>query len=182
MKKLFFLFAFLVGLGISSSVYAQLTKPITLDSPNTLASKLGADVGKVTILKVSGLLGIEDFKTMKERMGMLQVLDMSGVTALPMVGEHYYEEVTLPGIPANAFEDKRTLQQVVFPAVLQRIDDEAFKGCSNLTEADFSQAMQLKQIRDRAFLECSGLKELDLSVCVALEEILGSAFNQCSNL
>lgn len=29
MKKLFFLFAFLVGLGISSSVYAQLVKEVT---------------------------------------------------------------------------------------------------------------------------------------------------------
>lgn len=182
MKKLFFLFAFLVGLGISNSVYAQLVKEVTLTSANTLASELGADVGKVTTLIVNGPLGTEDFKTMKEQMGMLQVLDMSRVTGLPLVGEHYYEEVTLPGIPANAFENKRTLQQVIFPAVLQRIDDEAFRGCSNLTEADFSQATQLKQIRDRAFLECSGLKELDLSACVALEEILGSAFNRCSNL
>ena len=45
MKKLFFLFAFLVGLGISSSVYAQLVKEVTLTSANTLASELGADGG-----------------------------------------------------------------------------------------------------------------------------------------
>ena len=50
MKKLFFLFAFLVGLGISSSVYAQLVKEVTLTSSNTLASELGTDVGKVTTL------------------------------------------------------------------------------------------------------------------------------------
>ena len=40
MKKLFFLFAFLVGLGISSSVYAQLVKEVTLTSSNTLAYDL----------------------------------------------------------------------------------------------------------------------------------------------
>ena len=80
MKKLFFLFAFLVGLGISSSVYAQLVQEVTLDSPNTLASKLGVDVGKVTILKVSGPLGAEDFKTMKEQMNMLQHEWSDGVT------------------------------------------------------------------------------------------------------
>ena len=33
-------------------MYAQLVQEVTLDSPNTLASKLGVDVGKVTILKV----------------------------------------------------------------------------------------------------------------------------------
>ena len=76
MKKLFFLFAFLVGLGISSSVYAQLVKEVTLTSSNTLASELGTDVGKVTTLKVNGPLGAEDFQTMKEQMNMLQVLDV----------------------------------------------------------------------------------------------------------
>ncbi len=47
MKKLFFFFTFLVGLGISSSVYAQSVEEVKLTSANTLASKLGADVGKV---------------------------------------------------------------------------------------------------------------------------------------
>ena len=46
MKKLFFLFAFLVGLGISSSVYAQLVKEVTLTSTNTLASELGSGCGQ----------------------------------------------------------------------------------------------------------------------------------------
>lgn len=183
MKKLFFFFTFLVGFGISSSVYAQLEREETLTSANTLASKLGADVGKVTVLKVSGPLGADDFKTMKEQMAMLQVLDMSGVTELPMT-KHWNGNVEeeLQSIPREAFQNKLTLQKVVFPGVLQQIDDYAFNGCSNLTEVDFSQATQLKQIRDYAFEECSGLKELDLSACAALEEILGAAFNQCSNL
>ena len=183
MKKLFFFFTFLVGLGISSYVRAQMERSVMLTSANTLASELGADVGKVTILKVSGSLGEADFKTMKEQMAMLQVLDMSGVTELPMT-KHWNGNVEeeLQSIPREAFQNKLTLQKVVFPRVLQRIDDYAFNGCSNLTEADFSQATQLKQIRDYAFEECSGLKELDLSACAALEEMLGAAFNQCSNL
>ncbi len=183
MKRLFFLFAFLVGLGISNSMYAQLVREVTLTSANTLASQLGADVGKVTTLKVSGPLGTEDFKTMKERMGMLQVLDMSGVTELPKSWrDSETEELGLQSIPEKAFENKLTLQKVVFPKVLQRITEEAFNGCNNLTEVDFSQATLLRQIRDRAFDECSGLKTLDLSACIELELILSSAFSSCSNL
>ncbi len=183
MKKLFFFFTFLVGLGISSSVYAQLVEEVKLTSANTLASKLGADVGKVRTLKVNGPLGAEDFKTMKEQMAMLQVLDMSGVTELPKTA-YWNESVReeLQSIPREAFQNKLTLQKVVFPSVLQRIDDYAFNGCSNLTEVDFSQAAQLKQIRNYAFEECSGLKELDLSACAALEEILWNTFGSCSNL
>lgn len=179
MKKLFFLFAFLVGFGISSSVYAQLTKPITLNSPNTLASELGENAGKVTALIVSGPLGTEDFKTMKEQMGMLQVLDMSGVTELPKAGGAWAD---LRYIPANSFQNKLTLQKVVFPGVLQMIEGEAFSGCNNLTEADFSKVSQLRSIEYRAFYECSGLRDLDLSACTSLVGIGSNAFYRCSNL
>ena len=183
MKKLFFFFTFLVGLGISSSVYAQLVEEVKLTSANTLASKLGADVGKVRTLKVNGPLGAEDFKTMKEQMAMLQVLDMSGVTELPKTA-YWNESVReeLQSIPREAFQNKLTLQKVVFPSVLQRIDDYAFNGCSNLTEVDFLQAADLVRIRNSAFYECSGLKALDLSACSELMEIEGSVFGRCSNL
>lgn len=179
MKKLFFLFAFLVGLGISSSVYAQLVKEVTLTSANTLASELGADVGKVTSLKVNGLLRAEDFKTMKEQMGMLQVLDMSGVTELPKMGGAWAD---LRYIPANSFQNKLTLRKVVFPGVLQIIEREAFSDCSTLTDLDFSKATQLQRIEYNAFYKCSGLLSLDLSTCVNLVEIGSSAFRFCSNL
>lgn len=183
MKKLFFFFTFLVGFGISSSVYAQSPKEVTLTSANTLAFELGADVGKVKVLKVIGPLGAEDFQTMKEQMAMLQVLDMSGVTELPMT-KHWNGNVEeeLQSIPREAFQNKLTLQKVVFPGVLQQIDDYAFNGCNNLTEVDFLQAADLVRIRNSAFYECSGLKALDLSACLELMEIEGSAFGSCSNL
>lgn len=183
MKKLFFLFAFLVGLGISSSVYAQLVKEVTLTSSNTLASELGTDVGKVTTLKVNGPLGAEDFQTMKEQMNMLQVLDMSGVTELPKVGrwnESVREE--LQSIPGEAFQNKLTLQTVIFPKALEMIDQEAFSGCNNLTEVAFSKASQLRSIEYSAFYECSGLRDLDLSACTSLVGIGSNAFYRCSNL
>ncbi|WP_455632560.1 leucine-rich repeat domain-containing protein [Parabacteroides sp.] len=179
MKRLFFLFAFLVGLGISNSMYAQLVREVTLTSANTLASQLGADVGKVTTLKVSGPLGTEDFKTMKERMGMLQVLDMSGVTELPKMGGAWEG---LRYIPANSFQNKLTLRKVIFPGVLQIIEREAFSDCSTLTDLDFSKVTQLQRIEYNAFYKCSGLLSLDLSMCVDLVEIGSYAFSNCSNL
>ncbi len=179
MKRLFFLFAFLVGLGISNSMYAQLVREVTLTSANTLASQLGTDVGKVTTLKVSGPLRTEDFKTMKERMGMLQVLDMSGVTELPKMGGAWEG---LRYIPANSFQNKLTLRKVIFPGVLQIIEREAFSDCSTLKDLDFSKVTQLQRIEYNAFYKCSGLLSLDLSMCVDLVEIGSYAFSNCSNL
>lgn len=181
MKRLFTLTLFLFIIGICSNVKAQLAKEVTLTSANTLAAQLGDEAAKVTTLKISGPLGEADFKTMKEAMNMLQLLDMSGVTELPLVSSQYQVE-QLPGIPNAAFQNKHTLQQVIFPEIMQRIDDRAFEGCNNLTVADFSNAKKLKQIRDFAFQNCSALKALNFSSCSALEELLGAAFSGCGNL
>ena len=184
MKRLFFLMAFLVTIG-TSGVYAQLAKTVTLTTPNTLASALGDDAANITSLTLIGPLGEDDFNTMKERMNMLQVLDMSGVTELPMAekwneeGNEWHE---LPGIPANSFQKKLTLRIVIFPEVLKVIGQEAFLGCNNLEEVDFSKAIQLQYIENHAFNECSGLRTLDLSTCASLVEIGINAFYFCSNL
>ena len=45
---------------------------------------------------------------MKEQMGMLQVLDMSGVTELPKMGGAWAD---LRYIPANSFQNKLTLRK-----------------------------------------------------------------------
>lgn len=176
--------AFLVTIG-TSGVYAQLAKTVTLTTPNTLASALGDEAANVTSLTLIGPLGEDDFNTMKERMNMLQVLDMSGVTELPMAetwneeGNEWHE---LPGIPANSFQKKLTLKIVIFPEVLKVIGQEAFSDCNNLEEVDFSKATQLQYIENHAFSECSGLRTFDLSTCVSLVEIGINAFFVCNNL
>ena len=89
-------------------------RSVMLTSANTLASELGADVGKVTILKVSGSLGEADFKTMKEQMAMLQVLDMSGVTELPMTWLMPHQQIR----PEMA---NKTAMTDFFPILLPRL-------------------------------------------------------------
>ena len=69
----------------------------------------------------------------------------------------------LQSIPREAFQNKLTLQKVIFSEALEMIDEGAFSGCNNLTEFDFSKATQLRSIEYRAFYECSGLRDLDLS-------------------
>lgn len=180
MKRFLLLFAVLIGFGISVRAQQQPTgeivKEVTLSNGTDLASALGNDVGKVTTLKVSGRLTDADFKTMKEQMTMLQVLDMGGVTELSTT----YNRTNV--IPSNALENKLTLNKVVFPAGLQIIGNYAFKGCNNIEELDFSKATQLQYIEYSAFNGCSGLKKLDLSNHMELLDIGSSTFSSCSNL
>ena len=176
------LLAFLISIG--TSAFGQLVKEVTLSPETNLAAALGDEAAQVTTLKISGPLREADFTTMKDEMKMLQVLDMSGVTELPSktFWENGNSGIDMQSIPAMAFEKKLTLQRVIFPACLERIEKEAFQGCSNLFTIVFPEASNLKIIGGSAFSECSGLQALDLSGNTSLMEIRSSAFSSCKNL
>ena len=161
MKKMMLLLAFLISIG--TSAFGQLVKEVTLSSEINLATALGDEAAQVTTLKISGPLSEDDFMTMKDEMKMLQVLDMSGVTELP--GKTFWVNgnsgIYMQYIPEMAFEKKLTLQRVIFPACLERIESMAFRCCSNLFTIDFPEGSNLKIIGDNAFSECSGLQALD---------------------
>ena len=176
------LLAFLISIG--TSTFGQLVKEVTLSSETNLAAALGDEAAQVTTLKISGPLSEDDFMTMKDEMNRLQVLDMSRVTELP--GKTFWVNgnsgIYMQYIPEGPLEKKLTLQRVIFPACLERIESWAFQGCSNLFTIDFPEGSNLKIIGERAFSECSGLQALDLSGNTSLKEIGGSAFAECSGL
>ena len=176
------LLAFLISIG--TSAFGQLVKEVTLSSETNLAAALGDEAAQVTTLKISGPLSDADFTTMKDEMKMLQVLDMSEVTELP--GKTFWVNgnsgIYMQYIPSGAFKNKLTLQRVIFPACLERIEHEAFSGCSNLFTIDFPEASNLKIIGESAFSECSGLQALDLLGNTSLKEIGSRAFAECSGL
>lgn len=181
MKRWMCLLAFLISIG--TSAFGQVVKEVTLSSTTNLAAALGAEAAKVTTLKITGPLTTEDFITMKDNMAMLQVLDMSGVTSLPLIS--YWEngqDMSWQSIPQSALKGKLTLQRVVFPACLEKVRNEAFRGCSNLLEIVFPESSQLKQIDSWSFAECSGLQALDLTNCSSLSVIDEYVFYSCNNL
>ena len=177
MKRLMLLLAFLISIG--TSAFGQLVKEVTLSSTTNLAAALGDQAVTVTTLKITGPLTAADFTTMKDNMAMLQVLDMSGVTDLPLDPDRLQEG---KWIPYNALANKLTLQKVVLPACLDGILSSAFEGCSNLLAVDFSLATKLKNISWGTFRKCSGLQSIDLSGLEQLEYIGSSAFSLCNNL
>ncbi len=180
-RRLTVLFALLICL--VGSVQAQLSKTVELTEAGTLEAQLGEDVGKITELIVKGPLNEADFVTMKEKMKSIQVLDMGGVTELPFENRRVGEtRVPFSVIPSSAFEGKLTLRKVVFPPVVEIISRDAFRGCSNLVEVDFSLAGNLKRIDKSVFLACNNIKKLDLSNCRELECIEMNSFCACANL
>ena len=109
------------------------------------------------------------------------------------------EGITL--ICAGAFKDRRALHHITLPSTLQEIEEESFRGCSNLEEMDipksthrigesaFRDCVRMTKltvqndrikIGERAFENCAVLKEVELPD--GLTEIYGGVFNSCKSL
>lgn len=211
MKRLLFMLAFLVSFGFAAvgqesidpsneessnnteqnetTPQGPLEKSVNLSTEGvSLADALGDDVAKVTKLIVSGTLTNADFETIKNDMRMLQVLDMQGVTALPIVSTMNFDSntgqyVSYPGIPKYQFNgnNRLTLKEVILPPCVEYIGMDAFNNCQYLSKVDFSHADNLKIIGGHCFNGCK-ISSLDLSNCIDLETIEYNAFSNCSQL
>lgn len=142
---------------------------------------------EVTRLKVIGHLTDHDFEIMKSNMLSLMYLDMSG-------GDN--EE-----IPAQAFENKISLETVILPKGLKRINDNAFTNCSSMNISELPDGIEyigtnafahcgrltvtkmpesLKELGYAAFVDCVSLKSLTFGP--NLEKLNGVSFSSCDNL
>ena len=85
-------------------------------------------------------------------------------------------------IAQNAFYDNKTLERIDMTSCnkLTIIGEFAFAGCENLTNIIFPE--NIEEIGGTAFSNCEALASVDLSNCKKLDKIGESAFNWCPSL
>lgn len=124
----------------------------------------GKDLAKIKNLKLTGKIGIEDYKVMRDEMPRLANLNLKEVESRVVIKRYEVREnIRIEvgerecyAIPANAFEKKKSLVRVVFPDRLEEIGTGAFFLCENLTGSlIFPEG--LKRIGSIAFKECNNL-------------------------
>lgn len=80
---------------------------------------------------------------------------ITGMTTDPSDGKlvipSEIEGKTVTTIGKNAFDSKTTITSVEFPASVGIISEEAFCGCSKLSQVSFTEDSQLTTIQDKAF-------------------------------
>ncbi len=81
-------------------------------------------------------------------------------------------------IPATAFEEMSTIENIILPNTITSIGESAFKGCSAVTS--FTIPKTVTSISNTAFYGCSGLTEMIIPASVT--EIGEQAFYGCSGL
>ena len=190
---------------------------VHLDEAGTLEAKILADdknPAKIKNLKVSGKICASDFAFMRDKMTILQSVNLKESKIIAQftvrcymndesfwlysdkdesdriwdfIHEtypdcyHYGESCwhSADEIPNNAFNNKSTLVNFVFPEKVTKIGGNAFSSCSLLAGALIIPD-DVVEIENEAFSGCSNITSLSLPP--HLEIIGDNAFNSCSAL
>lgn len=111
----------------------------------TLSTVIGEDKENITKLKLTGNLNDTDVQYLEEmiREAALQELD--------------FKDALLYTIESCRFRDCKNLTYLVLPDVLQRIEKEAFYGCTGLTTISLPAGLEDMYA---AFIDCTGLTSI----------------------
>lgn len=93
-----------------------------------------------------------------------------------------FDGISVVGVCENAFFNDKEITSIKFSNNLERIENGAFWGASNLKTITFSDGGKgLKKIDSLAFKDCSSLESIDLSNA-EITEIPVRAFENCTSL
>jgi len=185
MKKIYIV---IIGLFLLLDLQAQVEKTIEC-TPGSLDTLLiDTELATVTHLTITGTIDASDFKTMRDRMPFLSVLDI-GAANITGYKEAVFD-IVYPAneIPASypfrpsevdhSFSEKTSLTSIILPATVNAIGSEAFRNCTGLVSVEFPSG--LTSIGQGAFKGCTSILSLDLPSSLT---VMGwESFSNCSSL
>ena len=163
---------------------------------------------KIECLRLKGMLNIDDIQFIREMAGCyydtkghkydghLRYLDISGATLTNTDNKEVsiyprdpseYEGTPWPsaeayindkGTPVAIFAYLYDMEEIVLPAKLKSIGDDAFIFCRSLKSINIPESVQ--KIGLRAFFGCSSLKSMKLPI--GITEIKSGLLSSCTNL
>lgn len=163
---------------------------------------------KIECLRLKGMLNIDDIQFIREMAGCyydtkghkydghLRYLDISGATLTNTDNKEVsiyprdpseYEGTPWPsaeayindkGTPVAIFAYLYDMEEIVLPAKLKSIGDDAFIFCRSLKSINIPESVQ--KIGLRAFFGCSSLKSMKLPI--GITEIKSGLLSGCTNL
>jgi hypothetical protein len=173
---------------------AQVSKTINVSSAGTLSTLLtDNEKSTITSLTITGNIDARDFRTMRDYMSQLEVLNIASVYIKSYNGsEGTIMNSTTSSYPANEIpnssfyyqkystERKNTkLRSVNLPANITKIGEMAFRYCSAL--ADVNLPNSIREIGMFAFSDCTNLKG-NLTLPNSITTIGYGVFSGCIGL
>ena len=90
----------------------------------------------------------------------------------------YFNGMIVNSIYMDAFENNKTITNVIIPDTLTVIESDAFSGCTGLTNIELPEGLLV--IEDGAFSDCTNLA--NISIPNSIENIGAYAFERCTSL
>jgi len=121
---------------------AQVSKLINVTTAGTLTTLLSAtEKSNITNLTVTGNIDARDFKTLRDEITELSILDLSGVSIKAYTGNEGTQSSTSTSyianaIPQYAFKNsqylyyEKKITKIVIPNTITSIGNDAFYGCN----------------------------------------------------
>jgi hypothetical protein len=180
MKKVvsaIFLFCF------SILLQGQISKTVNVTAGNLKTLLSGPELATITNLTLTGTLDARDFKTMRDNMPVLAVLDLSNINIVSYSGIegtvsdlNDYPENTIPMY--SFYTNNTNLTSIVIPYSVTSIGALSFYYCIGLQ--NFTIPSSVTSIGSMAFYNCTGLKSITISSSVLT--IANNAFTNCTEL
>lgn len=148
MKRLYrILLMTIIGLYPALSTMAQASHRVYVPKPGTLSEMIPPQTANnISHLILQGNINAIDFKYLREEFKMLRVLDLSKANISRYTGKRGTQTERFCLYPANnipayafcppkedsTYSDKSSLEHVILPEHIKKIEEYAFKACKNL--------------------------------------------------
>jgi hypothetical protein len=184
MKTLYLLF---ISLFIAVMLQAQISKNLEVTAGSLKTTLTAEELNSVTNLTLTGTIDARDFKTLRDTLPNLKVLDLTDVNIVFYSGNEgpsgYYSYCQAKTIPAYAFynpntdKGKASLTTILLPLSITTIEYYGFQKCSGLTSMEIPSLVST--IGSGAFLSCNSL--ISVNIPASVTSIQSNAFS-CSGL
>jgi len=163
-------------------------KIINVTAGSLFSNLTSAELSTISVLIITGTIDARDFKTMRDKMPLLTVIDLRGATIVAYTGTegpNNWPSVTSVEYPANEIPDrafyngKTGLKSFYFPLLVTSIGDFAFSECRRLT-GNLTIPSTVTKIGEFAFGDCKELSSVNIPSSVT--SIEPRAFDQCIGL
>jgi hypothetical protein len=154
-----------VCLCLSFVSYTQVSKTINVTSGGLYSALTVTEKQTISNLNVTGTIDASDFKTMRDYMPLLAVIDLSGTTITAYSGQlgtrlsadpiNSYPSNTIPYFAFRTNNGNLNLISFKFPSGVTYIDEYAFAGCKKLSSLTIPSGVTY--IGNAAFLDCGAL-------------------------
>ncbi|HET6559381.1 MAG TPA: leucine-rich repeat protein [Prolixibacteraceae bacterium] len=180
----------IISLFLATLAEAQVSRTVELTAGSLNTELTAQELNTITDLTITGTMNSRDFRTMRDSMPVLTVLDISEVNILAyegMEGTNNFGNIydswgifPVDEIPMASFTDKVSLQSVLFPLSCKAIGSAAFSDCTGLA-GELHLPSGITRIETNAFIHCSSLTG-ELIIPPLVTHVEGGIFAGCSGI